>query len=291
MLSLVRYRIRFREVTAAGDASLLSSRTGYLGSAWRGAFGHALRKTVCVTGLPDCAACSLVDSCPYPTTFDNRPPPTAKKLTRYPTAPNPYVLAPQDRHVDSREGTVNLGITLAGHANDHLPSIVRALERAGREGLTSRRVKLRLMDIQTEVADEAGWATIGEAGGSLNAVRPRRPTAPPSPAAVQVRLVTPLRIKRRERFVTPADFDFRAFVANLLRRLSLLTYFYGDEPLETDFAGLLRRAEKVPVADANLRWRDWARYSSHQRTRRWAGSWEPLRSPIQHSNCSGLAFG
>ena len=31
----------------------------YAGSALRGAFGHALRKIVCVTGQPACQPCSL----------------------------------------------------------------------------------------------------------------------------------------------------------------------------------------------------------------------------------------
>ena len=53
-LPLARCRVRFREQAPEGAHPLASPRAGCLGSAWRGAFGHALRKTVCVTRLPAC---------------------------------------------------------------------------------------------------------------------------------------------------------------------------------------------------------------------------------------------
>src|SRR5947207_242472 len=35
---------------------------GYMGSAWRGGFGRALRRAVCVTGLPTCPGCRFAAS-------------------------------------------------------------------------------------------------------------------------------------------------------------------------------------------------------------------------------------
>ena len=69
LLRLTRYRLRFRERGGRGQPSLRSPQTGYLGSAWRGAFGHALKQSLCVTGLPDCGTCALLHSCPYPFIF------------------------------------------------------------------------------------------------------------------------------------------------------------------------------------------------------------------------------
>ena len=238
----------------------------------------------------------LLRSCPYPFLFESRTPPGAAKLTRYPRTPGPFVLDPADPHYDSgaENGALNLGVTLFGSANDHLPYVVHALDSAGRHGLTARRVTLELRDVQVESresgsggggadadagvggdagagtgaeasTDRRGWTTIFEPGGPLSPV-PAEPPAPPAapPPAVRVRLLSPLRIKRRERFVGAADFDFRAFMSALLRRVSMLTYFFSDTPLETDFAGLLRAAESVPVARPELRWREWTRHSSRQ---------------------------
>ena len=300
ILPLARYRVRFRERAPERTGSLNSPQADYLGSAWRGVFGRALRNTVCVTRLPACDPCALLGSCPYPFLFESRTPPGAKKLTRYPNTPGPYVLEPADPRFDTQGGehgpergpngpkdrTLNLGVTLFGPANDHLPYVVHALDRAGRQGLTARRVRLEMVDVQAAapgppeagaaepdaVGDDAprarngGWTTIFEPGGRLSPVPARCPAPPPSPSpAVRVRLLTPLRMRRQGRFVGAADLDFRAFASSLLRRVSLLTYFFSDTPLETDFAGLLRRAESVPITTPALRWYDWTRHSSRQR--------------------------
>ena len=299
-LPLARYRVRFRECVPDGGASLLSARGGgYLGSAWRGGLGHALRKTVCVTRLPACDPCMLLRSCPYPFLFESRTPPGAEKLTRYPRTPGPYVLEPADQRFDTHDATVNLGVTLFGPANAHLPYLVHALDQAGRNGLTARRVVLDMHDVQAERhghdagcedgagdghggngdgerrgekgrrngAEDDGWRTIFEPGGRLSPVAAEH-RAPPAPSpVVRVRLLTPLRIKRHEHFVGVTDFDFRAFAGGLLRRISLLTYFFGQTPLETDFAVLLRRAESVPVTGCDLHWREWTRHSSRQKAK------------------------
>lgn len=286
VLPLARYRVRFREHAPEGGFSLASSRAGYLGSAWRGAFGHALRKAVCVTRLPACDPCVLLHSCPYPFLFESRTPPGAAKLTRYPRTPGPCVLEPADRRLDSQGDTLNLGVTLFGSANDHLPYVVHALDSAGRHGLTARRVELEMLDVQNEswgpsdagrdignigerddredASRRNGWTTIFEPGGRLSPASTECPVPPALPPAVRVRLLSPLRVKRHEHLVGVSNFDFRGFMGGLLRRISLLTYFFSDTPLDTDFAGLLRRAESVPATNRDLHWREWTRRSSRQ---------------------------
>lgn len=296
-LPLARYRVRFGECAPEGGASLLPMRGGgYLGSAWRGGLGHALRRTVCVTRLPACDPCMLLRSCPYPFLFESRTPPGAEKLTRYPRTPGPYVLEPADGRFDTHDASVNLGVTLFGPANAHLPYLVHALDQAGRNGLTAKRIVLELRDVQAEArggdtgdgtgfgagpgsGDQLGengsgnsrrhdgWRTIFEPGGRLSPVAAEHRAPPTPPPAVRVRLLTPLRIKRHEHFVGVSDFDFRAFAGGLLRRISLLTYFFGETPLETDFAALLRLAESVPVVECDLHWREWTRRSSRQQTK------------------------
>ena len=311
-LLLARYRVRFGEYAPEGSASLLPVRGGdYLGSAWRGGLGHALRRTVCVTRLPACDPCMLLRSCPYPFLFESRTPPGAEKLTRYPRTPGPYVLEPADGRFDTHDATVNLGVTLFGPANAHLPYLVHALDQAGRNGLTAKRIVLELRDVQAEACGDGaglgaasgigsgdelsengsgnsgggdrhgeneggnadgtvghrGWRTIFEPGGRLSPVAAEHRAPPAPPPAVRIRLLTPLRVKRRGHFVGVSDFDFRAFAGGLLRRISLLTYFFGETPLETDFAALLRQAESVPVVECDLHWREWTRRSSRQQTK------------------------
>ena len=117
LLPLGRYRFRFLERGSEDGRSL--AQAGYLGSAWRGAFGHALRRAVCVTRLPVCDSCMLLQSCIYPWLFESRTPPNAPKLSRYPRTPGPFVLEPHDSQYDGGGRTLNLGVSLFGQANDH----------------------------------------------------------------------------------------------------------------------------------------------------------------------------
>ena len=263
-LRVARYRLRF---SAGGLGEFAGS---YLGSAWRGAFGHALRRSVCITKLPRCDGCALLRHCVYPRTFENRPPADAQKLRLYPTTPNPYVLSP---HTDFADQTIGLDVTLFGAANDDAPAILQALDRAGRDGLTRRRVPLRLSEIQAETSftgADTQWTTIESDGGSLRDCPARvveTPCAQAPPSALRVRLLSPLRIRSEGRHVQLGQFGFRAFAANVLRRVSLLTYFFGERPLETEFAALLQEAESARIEDAQLRWRDAVRHSSRQQAR------------------------
>ena len=261
-LGLARYRLRFR--SRGGE---LSNRpNGFLGSAWRGVFGHALRRMVCITGLPPtCDGCALLGSCVYPRMFESRPPADAKKLTRYPTAPNPYVVEPAGDW-DTKDETLNLGVTLFGTATDDAPTVLQALSQAGRDGLTRARVVFDMVEAQAERFGTGGevWTTIQDANGGLQTVPACEPRPPPMPDAVRVRLLSPLRVRRDGRYVGPSVFDFRIFAVNLLRRFSLLTYFFGETPLEVDFAALLRGSDEIELEDANLRWRELSRRSSRQ---------------------------
>ena len=266
-LPLARYRFRF-----GGDgAAIAALRKQYLGSAWRGAFGTALRRTACVTRLPVCDSCVLLRSCPYPFLFESRTPPGATKLTKYPSTPGPYVLTPASSDYDTAEQTLNLGVTLFGKANDQLPYVAHALDQAAQRGLTRERVALELVDIQTEdhdgTAAGGGWTTIFEPGGHLSPTGTESPAPGAFAGTARVRLLSPLRLRRNNRLVGAPEFDFPAFVGALIRRISLLTYFFAKSPLETDFAGMARAAEGIAVRQRDLHWQEWARYSTRQQAK------------------------
>jgi hypothetical protein len=79
-------------------------------------------------------------------------------------------------------------------------------------------------------------------------------------------LETPLRLKAEGRHVVPEQFRFGSLFSPLLRRISLLTAFHTDTPLQTDFAALTRTAQEIAVQSSQLRWHDWTRYSARQDT-------------------------
>jgi hypothetical protein len=234
------------------------------GSAWRGVFGHALKRAVCVVRHTDCGACLLYRSCVYPYIFETPPPPDAGKMRRYSAVPHPFAL-----RVEPRQSGLeyHLGVTLFGRAERHLPYVVHALSEAGRLGLGRDHQPFRLIDVQQ--ARETGgdeWLGIYAPGQPLQGYPATSPTIVPCPDRVQIRLLSPLRLRTRDRLATPATFRFSDLFGHLLRRISLLTYFHTDTPLEIDFAALTRAAAEVPILEPRLRWYDWTRYSSRQET-------------------------
>ncbi|PIV22771.1 MAG: hypothetical protein COS40_05325 [Deltaproteobacteria bacterium CG03_land_8_20_14_0_80_45_14] len=77
--------------------------------------------------------------------------------------------------------------------------------------------------------------------------------------------MTPTRLKYDGK-LSP-DLEFHILFRNLLRRISLLSYFHCGEELNLDFKGLIEEAKDVKVQKENLRWVDWERYSNRQETK------------------------
>jgi hypothetical protein len=237
----------------------------HAGSAWRGAFGRALKRTVCVTRAPRCEGCLLFHSCPYPYLFETPPPQGAAKMRRYSAVPHPFVIAPLAAGVSAPGQDYALGLALFGRANQYLPYVVHALSQAAHEGIGSARTALDLAEVRQQEST-GGWARIYSCEGTLCARPPFVPEPPPLPLAVAIKIETPLRLKRENDNITSETFRFVDLFSSLLRRISMLTYFHTDTPLETDFAGITAAARAVPIAGHDLRWEDWTRYSSRQET-------------------------
>ena len=240
----------------------------YAGCSWRGALGHALKRTVCVTGGRHCPDCLLYRSCVYPYVFETPPPERAEKLRKYPAAPHPFVIEPWPDCRDLAPGeTFGVDLVLIGRGQGQLAYFIEALRRAGQTGIGkgAARGEGRYALAYVEQETAAGWQTIYTAGGRLESQPSHTPNIPPLPAGpVCIELSTPLRLKVAEDLVTPERLRFRDFFSALLRRLSLLSYFHTDTPLDTDFRALVQAAEAVALTDADLRWHDWMRYSARQ---------------------------
>jgi hypothetical protein len=254
-LPIARYSFEF-------SAELPIRLPDYPGSAWRGALGHALKRAVCVVRGTPCPECLLYRACVYSYVFETPPPAAALKMRKYNAAPHPFVL---DAQPNPEPQTFRLGLTLIGQAERQLPYLVHALRQAGRQGIGKRDNRLELQAIrQTGVDGDS--QRIWTAEQPLTPLPASVPAIPPLPERCSIHLETPLRLRREEHQVGPNEFGFTDLFGNLLRRLSMLSYFHTDTPLETDFAGLRREARGIVLEEPKLAWRDWTRYSSRQDT-------------------------
>lgn len=233
------------------------------GSAWRGALGHSLKRTVCVTRAPQCADCLLYRSCVYSYFYDTPPPADAPKMRRYLTVPHPYVLRP-DLAPGERE--YRLDFILFGQAHRHLPVFLHALKEAAEKGRGVAGNHMRLVRLEQETVPGAGsWQTVYTPGADLAALPPAMPAIPPAPTGFTLQTCSPLRIKRDGRRVGPDEFRFADLFSNLLRRVSMLMQFHGATALDTDFRGLTEAARDI-AAEIRLQWRDLTRHSARQKT-------------------------
>lgn len=116
----------------------------FAGSMLRGAFGHALRRLVCVTGQPECVGCPVLGACPYPHIFETPAPAGARRS--YSRVPPGFVLQPPQRG----EGCLRPGepivfhLVLLDRAIAHRDLIRSAIERALAAGLGRDHGRLQL---------------------------------------------------------------------------------------------------------------------------------------------------
>ena len=262
-LPFARYRMQFRAI----DPVQLPA---FAGSTWRGALGTALKRLVCVTNLPTCAPCALVQSCAYAYLFETAPPRDAEKMRKYPALPHPFILNPPLGSVSLVPGTdYHLELTLIGYGNRHLPYFLLALERAAQRGLGHGRGRLQWIATERYVGgpDETVREIIHQPGRTLVNPPPVVVAAPPEPPKnpIQIEILTPLRLRREGKPIRPEVFRFADLFSSLLRRISMLTYFHSDHPLETDFKALTEAAKNVHLANLQLQWCQWHRFSSRQK--------------------------
>lgn len=240
----------------------------YSGSAWRGLFGHSLKRLTCVTHARDCRGCMLYASCVYAYIFETPPPDNSVYMRRATAAPHPFVLSPdpQLRTLESGEST-HFNLTVAGQANRYLPYLIHALDQAGERGLGPNNGQYRLRAIeQAQYPGSDTWHAIWQEG-NLTPLPPADVHVPPLPQHLVLNFESPLRLNYQGRKLSPDAFIFRGLIANLLRRYSMISYFHNHRSIELDFKQLVAQAGQVHHRAADLRWHDWARYSSRQRKR------------------------
>lgn len=237
--------IRLLDFTFVPRATMAAQ--AYPGSAWRGAFGHALKRMVCAMRLRPCDGCALSAVCIHPTFFGGG---AASEPSR------PYILCP-DRA--PRDGLLRAGqpfrlrMTLLPSAASVVPYAVRALLAAAENGLTARRVALDCIDIRD------GATGLGVSPSGI-LPEPVSPNCPPAPVAVRLHFTTPLRIRLRGDLLTGRNLLPEHLVAASRRRLRLLGLALPEAVADTVHGDPVN----LRFDDPRLGWLETTRFSSRQ---------------------------
>jgi hypothetical protein len=281
----------------------------YKGSTFRGAFGHAFKKVVCINREKICNTCLLKEKCVYSYVFETPPPSDTSKMRKYPFAPHPFVITPPlEEKRTYREGeTLSFELTLIGKSIDFLPYFIYTFDELGKIGIGKGKGKYQLEEVsainigeRTKVKGESEKArkdeeTIVIYSGKDKTLRNdfkilriddlcasnlspltyhlRPSSLSPSslspsslsPSTFHLHFVTPTRLKFDGKL--SSSLEFHILFRNLLRRISLLSYFHCGKELDLDFKGLIEMSRGVKVQEEKLTWFDWERYSNRQNTK------------------------
>ncbi len=238
----------------------------YAGSTLRGAFGHALKKTACMTRQTDCKTCPLYRSCPYPAIFAP-PPPAEHSLQKFSEIPVPFIVEPPqwgERHYQTGE-MLSFGLVLIGRAHTQLPLILYAWQRALEHGIgkgdgNARLKNVSLIEAETEksiYSAEEGQIKSHTPGIAITNENKQT-------QSITLRIETPLRLQQNSRPMGPDELTGRDLLVNLLRRVALISEFHAEQKLQLDFHSLGEAAHDIS-SEKKLHWKDWTRYSSRQK--------------------------
>ena len=239
-LDVFAFRLRFR-VDRPGRR--------FLGSPWRGAFGHHLKRLVCLFPRGgECPECPLRQSCAYARVFE----PNALIPDQAGSVPAPYALFPRWR---SRGQGLDLHLSLFGEdAARQLPYLVHALKQAGRDGVAGNRFDFEGIEHWRDGA----WASLDGVPRPLGGI-----IAPPAGGKVRVCMRSPLRCKHRGHYVGAREITLDVWLTALRRRLIALAEAVGDAAAMRKFCASGTAGE---WREAEWRWREFPRYSRRQRS-------------------------
>lgn len=253
-------------VTCCFDsAACLSS---FKGSALRGAFGHALKKTCCAQRFQDCQKCLLSGSCAYSYIFETQKN-QAESRSRLSSRPHPYVLYPEDRGLSlfQKGDQFRFKLLLFGErAVNMLAYIVFAITLMGREGLgkgsRSGAGRFSLVSVNHEGVDiYNGDKEEFMPPRNFKSLQLKQEITPCY--ELQVDFLTPLRMKNKQTFVR--EMDFQTLIRGALRRVSALEEFYGAGYPDLDYKGFIDGAAEVSGDLSQTCWQEQTRYSNRQK--------------------------
>lgn len=252
----------------------------YKGSTFRGLLGHALKRVVCALRHQDCATCILKTNCTYALVFETAIAVSLPEGSRISAPPHPMVIEPpltEQTHFKKGE-TMECTILLFGEINRNLPYFIYAFDQMGKIGMgkkiRGRRSRFVLESVfakhivlyennerKIKLPKDNEHITFNGCNGSS--------ASDMADMEVSLVLETPLRVNIDNRKELTLPFQF--LVNNMIRRTTSLLNCYGTGEPELNYSALAQRAAKVEIAEENLTWHDWKRYSNRQERKMFMG--------------------
>jgi hypothetical protein len=218
----------------------------FLGSSIRGALGRILKEMVCkVDPKTNCNNCFYKSRCVYSNVFEplrSNFKVTSSKLSNQAQIPAPLIIGVESYQTLAKNEYFSFDLSLVGEITAETKSIL--LNCFSTLTLFAKQpIKLRLLNV--EQVQPFSW---------IDAEKP-----------IQIKLKSPLQIKKNGQILRSQHFDLVAFLTTLIRRVKTLCLFYGDQ-LSPELENLWRSAvANISLLDTNLTDITWNRYSFKQK--------------------------
>ena len=269
-------------VTAAPVTKLFLPN--FAGSMLRGAYGHGLRKLVCMTKALSCEGCSLRNSCPYPRLFEPYGVDITKVGLRHnqATPPPPFIIVPPQigHHAIEADQPFQFEIRLFGSSIHDLSLIIEAWRRALLNGLGTNKVPCHLLTVENKLSDHDHLIY----DGSNNCLIP----APIEYSSLEIEksspvndftlvVSSPLRLQTNGKRFAIKELSVERLVMDSVRRARLLIAACGTEANKNQVAAWpvndWKQSALKASLTADLKWMEWSRQSSRQGQTINTGGW------------------
>lgn len=268
--------LRFARFTFDLEATEDLYLPAYKGSTFRGGFGNALKKALCMTKTFDCPPCLLKHTCHYISIFEPRIDKTVADLLRIGRdAPQPFVLEPPltEQREFKKGDRLSVGLVLIGRAMELLPSVIYAFTVYGeRVGLGTARGKFALR----RVTDTDGAIVFDGKSFEQNfrvMTFAEFLQSDESAQSVTLHFLTPTRIMTsygngRRHLMRLRNIDeLWTLIETLYHRLFVLTNLYCSNDIQSYIAHRIPlNSRQLTLSKVDIGWMDWERYSNRQQT-------------------------
>lgn len=216
------------------DSSLLKEY--FLGAAIRGSIMFKAKESLCAnpSNFNNCSDCILSKKCAYAQLFETPRPKDSFIMKKYNEIPYPFVMVPL-----IKDEILTLLIVLLGSYIDYFPYfylVLKSLESKKHYKILSRK------------NFEEDTLIIDKLSQKFTVLKPSDIYKNTDVKTI-IQFITPLRIKSNNKTIGPSDFTY--FIRNLIHRLSLISYFYGDG-WQIDFKELINKSETSDFSSVNL---------------------------------------